>query len=224
MAITASAIINAAARLLFDINNVKWTRAELLSYLSDGQRLIVMLQPSVSNAISSIKLVPGTRQSLPSTGWILLDVIRNMGTTGLVPGRAIRVVSRQLLDSYNPDWSADTKRSVVQNFTFDPKEDSAFFVYPPSDGTNYVEVNFSEIPATVTNENATLTLPDVYSSALLDYVMYRACSKVVDYAPGMPVAVQYLNSFNQMIGAKVSAQQADSPNVELVQPVAGRMQ
>lgn len=215
MAILASALIDEAARLLFDTNNVKWSRRDLLGYLSDGQRLVCILQPNSSNTISAIKLVAGARQSLPANAWVLLEVIRNMGTTGTAPGRSIRLVPRSLLDTFNPNWTAEAGKSEVQNYTYDEQDIHNFFVYPPSNGTNYVEVNFSEIPAPLTSESASLGLPDVYYAALLDYVLYRACSKAVQYAPGMDVAMQHLTAFNNWLGAKVTAEQANNPNTML---------
>jgi hypothetical protein len=215
--ILASTVIDRVSKQLLDITNVRWARTDLLDWLSVGQRLIVMLQPNSTNTISVIKLVAGTRQELPSDGWMLLDVLRNMGTNGSTPGRAIRVVSRKLLDSFKPTWHSDTKSATIQNYLFDLQDQTAFFVYPPSNGTNYVEVNYSAIPAALAAETSALSIPDVYEEALTHYLMFRALSKNAEWA-GSPQAEQYLSLFNAVMGAKLTAEQANNPNIGLMPP------
>jgi len=78
--VTAKTIIDKAAIQLIDLTNIRWTRAELLSWLNDGMRQIVLIQPSASTTTVSKLLVAGTRQTLPVDGWLLLSVYRNMGT------------------------------------------------------------------------------------------------------------------------------------------------
>ena len=85
--VTAQTILNKAAIQLTDIANIRWTRAELLSWLNDGMRQIVVIQPSASSTTSVVKLDAGTRQTIPDDGWLLLAIYRNMGTTGTTPGR-----------------------------------------------------------------------------------------------------------------------------------------
>jgi len=110
--ITAQSIINKAAIQLTDIGNTRWTRAELLGWLNDGQRQIVIMSPNATNKLTVVQLDIGTRQHIPTDGWTLLEIIRSMGTDGTKPGRAIRLTSRELLDSFNPDWHSDTATTV----------------------------------------------------------------------------------------------------------------
>jgi len=215
--IIASTIIDRASKQLLDITNVRWARADLLDWLSVGQRLITVMQPNSTNTITTIKLASGTRQSLPADGWTLLDVLRNMGTDGATPGRAVRVISRKLLDAFKPTWHSDTKSATVQNYLFDPQDQTAFFVYPPSNGTNYIEINYSAIPAPLTSESTALSVPDAYEEPLVHYVMFRALSKNAEWA-GSPQADMYLNLFNGVMGAKLSAEQANNPNIGLAPP------
>lgn len=217
MTILASTIIDRVAKQLVDTTNVIWARADLLDWLSVGQRLITMLQPNATNTISSVKLNAGTRQSIPSDGWLLLDILRNMGTDGSTPGSAIRIVSRKLLDAYRPTWHSDVATSAVQNYLFDLQDQTAFFVYPPSNGLNYIEINYSAIPAALASESTPIGVPDAYEEALLHYVMYRALTKNADFAAS-PQADSYLNLFNAVMGSKVTAEQANNPNVGLNPP------
>lgn len=218
--ITVKSIIDKAANQLFDVPNIKWSRAELLGWVNMAQRLIVIIQPSSTNTIETISLQAGTRQHIPVHGWLLLDVLRNYSALAGSPGRAVRVVSRRLLDTFNPDWHTATAKKAVQNYVFDKQDQTAFFVYPPNDGTGFLEINYSTIPDDITSEASTLTVPDAYEDAILNYIMFRACSKQADFAPGMQMADAYLTTVNNLLGAKLSAEQANNPNLGLTPQLA----
>ena len=213
--ITAKSIIDKASTLLLDATNTRWTRAELLGWLNDGQRQIVLMAPNATNKVTTIKLAAGTRQSIPSVGWTLLNVIRYMGTDGTKPGRAVRITSQQLLDSYNPNWHSSTPSVVPQSYVFDQQDQTAFYVYPPNTGGGYVQINYSPEPVDLTSENDTIGVRDIFETALLDYILYRACSKDAEYAPGLQLAAGYLQTFNMAMGVKQDSELKNSPNQSL---------
>ena len=210
--VTAQTIINKAAIQLTDIANVRWTRAELLSWLNDGMRQIVTIQPSASSTTSVIKLSAGTRQSIPSDGWLLLAIYRNMGTTGTTPGRAIRIVSREILDGFNPDWNSDTAKAEVRNYIYTNQDQLAFYVYPPNTGTQYIEINYSAQPTDLTSESQVIPIFDIFQTALVDYIMYRACSKDAEYAPGVALAQGYMTTFVAAIQTKTASEVTNDPS------------
>jgi len=209
--VTAQTIINKAAIQLTDIANVRWTRAELLSWLNDGMRQIVTMQPSASSTTVSKLLTAGTRQTLPSDGWLLLQIYRNMGTTGSAPGRAIRIVSREVLDGFIPNWHSEIPKAEVKNYIYDTQDQLAFYVYPPNTGTQYIEVNYSAQPVNLTTESQVIPLFDVFQSALVDYILYRACSKDAEYAPGLQLAQGYMSTFYSAIQGKAQTETSNDP-------------
>jgi hypothetical protein len=209
--VTAQTIINKAAIQLTDIANVRWTRAELLSWLNDGMRQIVTMQPSASSTTVSKLLTAGTRQTLPSDGWLLLQIYRNMGTTGTTPGRAIRIVSREVLDGFDPYWHTGIPKAEVKNFIYDTQDQLAFYVYPPNTGTQYIELNYSAQPTNLTSESQVIPLFDVFQSALVDYILYRACSKDAEYAPGLQLAQAYITTFTIALQGKATTEATNDP-------------
>lgn len=213
--VTAKTIIDKAATQLIDIPAVRWTRSELLGWLNDGLRQTVVMQPTAANTVTVQKLAVGTRQSLPSDGWLLLNVIRNMGTNGTTPGRAVRVISRELLNGFNPDWHADAASSVTKNFMYDLSDQTAFWVYPPSDGNGYVEFNYSRQPVDLTSENQVIPIFDIFQQTLVDYILYRACSKDAEYAPGLELAKTYLATFVGSIKGKQESEIVATPEQAL---------
>jgi hypothetical protein len=210
--ITAKTIIDKASIQLLDTGNTRWTRAELLYWINDAQRQIVIMSPNATNKVATYKLAAGTRQSIPSDGWTLLEVIRYMGTDGTKPGRAIRLTSRELLDSFNPDWHSDPTSSTPKHYVFDLQDQTAFFVYPPNNGNGYIQLNYSPDPVDLVSENETIKLNNIFETAILDYVLYRACSKDAEYAPGLQLAAGYLQTFMASMGQKEQSETANSPN------------
>jgi hypothetical protein len=213
--VTAKTIIDKATIQLIDLTNIRWTRAELLSWLNDGMRQIVAIQPSASSTTVSKQLVAGTRQTLPADGWLLLSIYRNMGTTGTTPGRSIRLISREIIDSFNPNWHTDTATAEVRNYIYTNQDQTAFFVYPPNTGTQYVELNYSAQPADLTLETQVIPIFDIFQSALVDYILYRACSKDAEYAPGLVLAQQYSAAFVAAVQGKAESEVSNDPTLSL---------
>lgn len=214
--VTAGAIIDKAVIQLIDISGVRWTRAELLKWLNDGLRQIVLMQPNAMNTPGAVQLVAGTRQLLPTGGWMLLGVYRNMGTTGTTPGRAVRIISRELLDAFNPDWHTTTASAVTKNYIYDLQDQTAYYVYPPSTGTNYLEINYSLQPTDLTSETQAIPMFDVYQGPLLDYIMFRACTKDAEYAAGVALGQMYLTTFSASTSVKGQSETTGSPELGLL--------
>lgn len=214
--VTAGTIIDKAAKQLTDLSGVRWTRAELLAWLNDGQRQVTVIQPTATNTVTSVLLAAGARQLIPADGWLLLGINCNMGLDGNTPGRAVRVISRELLDAFDPDWRTVTASAVTKNYLYDLQDQLAFHVYPPSLGTNYLQVNYSRQPANLTSESQAISIFDIYQGALLDYMLYRACAKDAEYAPGLQLASAYAASFAAAVGAKEESEIKNSPIMELM--------
>jgi hypothetical protein len=213
--VTAKTIIDKATIQLIDLANIRWTRSELLQWLNDGMRQIVLIQPSASSTTSVIQLQAGTRQYIPDDGWLLLAIYRNMGTNGSTPGRAIRIISREILDSFNPDWNTDTAKAEVRNYIYTNQDQLAFYVYPPNIGTQKIEINYSAQPADLTAETQVIPIFDVFQSALVDYILYRACSKDAEYAPGLQLAQGYMATFVAAIQGKSESEVTNDPSQAL---------
>lgn len=193
--ITGTSIINKASTQLIDPSNTRWTRAELLGWLNDAQRQIVVMQPAWNNKVVAVKLAAGTRQTIPSDGWMLLDIYRNMGTTGTTPGTVVRIVSRRLIDRVNPAWHTVTATNTAQNYIYTLEDKEAYYVYPPADGTGYLELNYSQLPTDLATEGQTIDIDDVLESAILNYVLAMANAKDGEYAPGLALAQIYMTAF-----------------------------
>lgn len=230
MAVTAKDILIDAAELLFDNTYVRWTMPELVRYINDAMRDICLAKPSANSSTRILTLAEGTLQSVTTATGLaeplqLIDVVRNITADGppRVAGRTIKVVSRDLLDSENPNWH-NTKykrfRKEVRNVCFDEQNPLEFYVYPGNDGTGKVEAVIAEIPAlivatgdenTIGSYDTEIDLPDIYKSPILDYVLARAYSKDEE-GNGDTRASMHEQRFAAAVGLKIQVEGASSPN------------
>lgn len=212
---TAKSIIDKAAILLQDIANTRHTRTELLGWLNDARRQIVMHKPSFHNQVTSVQLKPGTHQHLPDDGYMLLGISHNMGTDGITPGPSIRIISREVLDSHQLNWHQAPQDSVVQNYIYSLQDTTAFYVYPPNDGLGYIKINYVPFPPDLTTETEDVGVHAIFQGLLTDYVVYRAASKDAEHAPGMAMSQRFYESFMTGLMGKDQGEAENNPNLGL---------
>lgn len=213
--ITGTNIIDRAAIILQDTTHVRWPDTdELLLWLNDAQREVVLRKPEAYAQNEVVALLAGTKQSIPTAGIALLDIIRNMGTGGATPGRAITRIDREILDEQRPDWHTETASAVTKHFMFDPRDPRHFYVYPAQAASpGQVEMVYSSAPTDLSALGDTITLDDIYAGVLLDYVLFRAYSKDADLSNTAPArAVAHYQSFEASLGVKGAVDASSNPN------------
>ena len=207
----ANIILGRAYVLLNDITNIRWPATELLGYLNDGQRQIVVYRPDASVSNATVALVAGsTKQTIPAGGIRVIDVVRNMGA-GSTPGRPVILVPRDIIDSQVPTWHTDEAQETVRNFVFDPEDPTHYYVYPQPAASVHLEIIYSVPPTDCETAGNSIGLSDIYTNSLLDYIMYRAFSKDTEYAD-VSKAARYYNSFGLSLGVKTKVDMAMDPN------------
>lgn len=210
--VTAQSIVDRVELLLQDTTNVRWTVPELLSWLNDGQREVVIYRPDAASVVANMPLVAGTRQNIPSAGHQLLDVVRNMGAGGSTPGRAIRKVPQNQLDATVPNWHSASQVGEILHYVYDPRVPRQFYVYPPANGSTQIEIKYAASPADVAAVGNTITIDDIYQNALIDYIMYRAYSKDFELTGNMERANRHYQAFTAALGVKSATDAATQPN------------
>lgn len=215
--ILASAIVDKAEIVLQDTTNVRWPQAELLGWLNDGQRAIVLAKPDACTVTTVVPCSQGTKQSIGSgdtaRAIMLLKVTRNMGADGNTPGRAIRIVSSEILDAQNPDWHSDTEDDEVIHYTYDPRVPKQWYCFPPNTGDGNVELTYSASPQDVAL-GAAISVDDIFETALLDYILYRAYSKDAKYAGNQGRADTHGQAFALALGLNSKNLLEQNPNLD----------
>lgn len=213
MATLASIIVDKAELILKDSSNGRWGSSELLDWLIEGEGIVVMFKPDANAVQEAVVLSSGTLQSLPATATQLLDVTYNMGLTpGTTYGDAISLIDRGTMDACYPGWQTEAASLIVKHVIYDPiKLPKKFWVYPKSGGTNYIQIITAKIPGTIASLATNINLSDEYTSALMDWVLFRAFQKDAEYNPSVERALTHLDSFRTQLGIRESLEEKFAP-------------
>jgi hypothetical protein len=213
--LTAQDVLMRVDALVQDPQNTFWTQAQQLKWLSDAQRLVVVAKPDQNVTAATLQLAAGTRQALPTGKLKLIRVTRNMGTNGTTPGKAIRLLDIDDMNSFSPGWHSATESAEVKGYMFDPNAPKMFFVTPPQPGSNqgYIEYLASSVPAEITDPANTIVVDDVFLPVLVDYVTAR-CLAAESTENSANKANFYFGLVAQALGMDTQAVRQTDPNVE----------
>lgn len=227
MALTASSIIRRAGEIIQDKTSVRWPVDELVRWLNDAQREVALFRPDAFTTYGSITMVAGTRQSLPGGAVKLIDITNNTGGTK----EAMRQVSRRSLDEQTPGWHGLAGVTTLKHFCYDPRDPRSFYVYPPAAGAGAaVNAIYAVYPADIAEPAAggdyttvigSITAPDIFGNALLDFILYKAYSKDSEYAGNAGRASAHYSAFMASVGAEGKATILVGPEVSKPGEVAG---
>lgn len=213
--VTAATVIGKVQIILQDVTGIRWPQeTELLGWLNDGQREVIIFKPNACVTNKGVQLATGTKQNIPVDGIQLMDVVRNLGTDGNVPGRAIRITMREILDAQNPSWHSSTPSATVKHYTFSPLDPKHFYVYPPQPSTQqgWVELIYTSEPTDLTLLTQAISLDNIYQSVLVDYILYRCYSKDTDYAANPARASASQAAYIGALTGKTQAEVLVNPN------------
>ena len=219
MPIPAQQIIRRCVETLQDTTSIRWPVAELVRYLNDGQREVVLYRPDAMVTNATVTCVAGTKQTLPANGAKLIEVIRNARAAGTK--RAVRMVNREILDAQMPGWHTLAGVDDVLHFMYDPRDPRVFYVYPPATTNTQLDIVYAAYPtdivepadgATYTAVTGNISLPDIYGNVLQDYILYRAYTKDSEYAGNAQRAQAHYAAFANALGIEIKATVAVAPN------------
>ena len=219
MTIAASSIIRRVVETMQDNTSVRWPVAELVRYLNDGQREVVLYRPDSMVTNATVALVSGAKQAIPSTGSKLIDVIRNTAGTK----RSVRMTVRNILDTQSPNWYNLTGVTEILHYMYDPRDPKVFYVYPPAAASGAsVEVVYSAYPTDIAEPadgavysavTGNISLPDIYGNVLADYILYRAYTKDSEYAGNAQRAQAHYAAFQAALTTEMAGTTGVAPKV-----------
>jgi len=208
-------IIRRAEKILSDDSAVRWKRLELQDWINDAYREIVDIDIEANAQLASVSLATGAHQDLTDTGSInlpaamaVLDVKRNVAATS--NKRPVTVVDGAVMDQMVPDWRAATASISIRHWMPDGRVQTEFDVYPPAATGAQLEIMYASTPAQhALTESAldpagadttVISLDDSYTSAVLDYVLYRALIRESDSPTASNLAAFHWNTFRASMG------------------------
>lgn len=202
----------------------RWETAELLRWVTDGQRALVARIPDANAVyVASHALAAGARQSLPAGAAKLLSVHfagpkAHLDTPSPTSAfTTTRMAERDQLDAVDAGWMAPAGDEPPHSIIYEPVTPKQFWVYPaPATSDAYaVALTYSKIPVAVTTEAQQLEVDDKWLEPLVDYVMFRAHSKETAYAAGLQLAQTYFERFTATIKAMETADLVTNPNLSM---------
>lgn len=218
MTVAVNTIVSRAQVVLQDTTGIRWPTDELVNWINDAQREIVLFKPDAGATTAIVALAVGTKQTIPAGGNRLLRVIRNMSALDGVGRRAVRIVEREILDAQVPDWhnpsvTGDAAHATtIKHYCYDEQNPRNFYVYPGASSTSaWLELVYAADPAAVAaGEN--ISIPDIFANAILDYVLYRAYSKDADYTAHSARAGAHFQMFMTSVTGKAQVDTLTTPN------------
>lgn len=163
--------------LMNDADSVRWTAAERINWINDGQRELVTFKDDANVKTAVMTLTVGARQSLGNTtDCHKILTVRAGGTN-----RSVLPCDRSTLDAFSPDWMASANDDPVKHWMPD-ESPTAVWVYPSRlNAGAQMLVTYVAIPPTVTTSD-NLGVRDGYAENILNYMLYRAYSKDAEFS------------------------------------------
>jgi len=199
---------------------MRWKDPEMLGWVNDAQREIVLVKPNTSARNVNIALAAGTLQTIPTDGVSLLKAVRNVSgstnTAADIPGRAIRISETEILDAENPDWHFADPDLTVLHYMFDEDDPVHFFVYPPQPAVpGHLNIVYSASPIELTDLSQDISIRDIYANQIVDYVLFRCYLKDASYAGNEQRANNHYQLFRESLGLKAQVEITSSPNMDV---------
>lgn len=237
MTVKVTEVLQRAIWLLQDEGNDRWTVDELVQWFNDAQTAMQNMRPDTTSVLTSLQLAPGAFQNLmdsslnlPRKPAKLLKVVRNTSTAGR--RRAIRLVSRDLMDVTNPDWESDPPQTDCVNYMIDTNFPACFWVYPAAPDPSplipamQVELHYSAEPQKIDPPGEGKTWKDVvgdvsvrdrFAMILPDYIVYRAYLKDAEFGGNGSRAQTHFEVFQTALQADMQGTLVGQPSLK--QPV-----
>ena len=205
-------LIRNVARTLNDPEHVRWTLEDLVAWMNAGCMEVCRVRPEANEKSVVLNLTQGTRQSIRPNDLQLIRIIRN------VPGgRAVRMVATETLDAVLPSWHNAPRSDEVQEYAWDYREPTVFWVYPPARETAKLEcaISVQPVPVSVPSNPANpvydpFPLPDRYAQSVEAWMLYRAYMQDTGTGSG-PKAQTWSQYFYHSLGVGVQGRSENEP-------------
>jgi len=208
---TPQSAITRALQDLSDPSGLTWdATAFMLPRVGDAVAEIVRLVPGAYVVKKQITLVAGeSMQSAPAGTVRILKMIRNMGTSGSAPGRAVRLASEDDMSAIDPDWHASSTDAEISHWVYDKDTPQIFYVWRRPREAIKIDALVSEVPAAV-GILANVPVTDTYFNPIVAYLKSRAYDKSGRrYDPAKATA--HYTAFLQMLGVEKNTNAEQAP-------------
>jgi hypothetical protein len=201
----ASVPIAEARRILLDAGVTAYSADDLFGFLREALRATANVKKDFYVVTGPIELVPGDLQELPDGGVNLIKIVRNAS------GAACTQCDLGLLQEANRAWSAEDPTDDAENWAFDPRDPTRFWLTPPSIGGSGIGLvgSYGAVPE-VADADSEIPVGDENQALLVNFILARSYSiSSKRYDPNKEQF--YFGQWGSMVGLKSQAQIAASP-------------
>lgn len=186
---TVQDVITSVQRQFGDESGVQITAADVIRWINDGQREIVLKNTEVNQAMVKIN-VAAQQTEYPILANIPdIMVIHSVHFRGQILRPMTFVQAQETIIQ-----SDDTRTDSTPSFWYEYAGVLHLWPIPSVSYTQGLTVFYSSAPVTVTAANSTLSVPDSYFKALVDYCTAQAHELDQDFAAANVKAQQFETS------------------------------
>ncbi|MBI9110321.1 DUF6682 family protein [Maridesulfovibrio ferrireducens] len=197
---------------LHDPDGVRFSDDVLLLHLTRAQRQVVMIRPDANSYVECVKLTAqSTKQEVPDQGRFI-GLVRNVKADGS-PGTAITSVERSSLDDSNLLWHMEPPSEVIDNYAFEEKVPTVYWVTPPPAEEVRVELEYSRRPGALIHVEQEMALSDIFLGPIVNYVLYLCLAVNSTSATNWQKGMDNLRQMYVSLGEEAKARLFMSPNV-----------
>lgn len=216
MATTLKSVLENVVGMLEDDGMTTWTAQDLVRYVNDGQKDMVVRRPDLFVHSTDHNLVDGWRQRIPADGVKLMEVHAN----AVDAHRACTPAKRSMLDAQMPKWRAMTPTREVDHFMFDERDPASFDVFPPAALGAVLSIDYVRRPAAMTvpgpgtkidDISGNVNVPDEMSVALQHYVAFR-CFAEGSEDGNAQAAKNHISIYADILGVEIQATRNVAPS------------
>lgn len=212
MAQTAGDIVRRAKRILQERGDgIRWTNGELIGWLNEAYIAVATQRPDAHSRIDTVTLKAGAKQALPSDGLRAMEVISDS------EGGSPRLTTRRMLSTMRPGWQREKEGGRFEFYVLDEMNPATFWLYPPAKEGSEAEVSYVGKPAQHEGESldavgdAPISVSERFTTALLDFVLYRAFAKDAEVAANLSRSQSHYQAFAAAMAGKAQGDALVSP-------------
>lgn len=184
----------------------RWSDAEIVQGLNEGQVRALQLRPDLYRETDIVFLTPGVLQDAQEVS--NSEIIDFESVITNAAGNFVSPVAFEEMRAFLRGWPNAPADANVTQFARKPGHRTQFYVYPPQPAApGRVEIQFTPKPADISATTSSV-LPGEFSPALDYYAVFFVLRKDMEKADVAALATTSIDQFNLILGVAPNASSA----------------
>lgn len=180
MTFSVTDIFTRVQRTFGDESAVQVTEEDIIRWINDAQREVVMQHEGLLTKEDFLSSVAGTNEyNMPSDVFTLTHVSYRDGDTQ--PFYPLIFITKTALNEYAPGWDGAPHTGYPKLFSKDQNGKIILYPTPDKTATDNIKLEYSRYPVDLTDSNDAIDLPAYYHSYVEHFCMMKAYEKDEDW-------------------------------------------